>query len=139
MFRDTLVAAAALWALMNARSSTSAMGPEPTATPCRGQSGDTSYEQRTSTGVVTFWLHPRWRDGALQVETIVFSHSVHVTGAQLEEAVRLVVNGVEWAPARVGPWHLDAVTLVFRPPKRPGHFQIKIRNRPDIPLRELTW
>ena len=139
MFRDTFVVAAALWTLVNPRTSSSAVGREPTAASCRKQSGDTTYATRISRGVVTFWLHPRWRDAALEVEAIVFSHSVHVTSAQLEKGVRLVVNGVESAPARVGPWHLDAVTLVFRPPKRPGHFQIKIGNVPDIPVRVLTW
>jgi hypothetical protein len=131
MFRDAFVVTAALWALVNPQCASSDAGPE--------QSGDTTYATRISTGVVTFWLHPRWRDAALEVEAIVFSHSVHVTSAQLEDGVRLVVNGVESAPARVGPWHLDAVTLVFRAPKRPSHFQIKIRNVPDIPVRVLTW
>ena len=70
---------------------------------------------------------------------VVFSHSVHVTRAQLKEGTRLVGNGVEYAPAWVGPWHLDAITLGFRPPKRSGRFQIKIRNVPDIPVRVLTW
>ena len=113
MFRDTFVVTAALWALVNPRSASSDAG--------HVQSRDTTYATRVSTGVVTVWLRPRWRDAALEVEAIVFSHSVHVTSAQLEEGVRLVVNGVESAPARVGPWHLDAVTLVFRPPKRPRH------------------
>lgn len=139
MRRDGLLVTAVVWALATTLSVEGEAGRAGTMASVRMQSDDTTYAKKTSRGVVTLWLHPRWRNGALQVEVVVFSHSVHVTGAQLAEGMRLVVNGVESAPAEVGPWHLDAITLVFRPRKRPGHFQIKIRNVPDIPVRVLTW
>ena len=139
MFRDTLLVTGALWTLAIPPGGNAEGGGAPRLGSVTGQSEDTTYAKKTSKGVVTLWLHPRWRDGALEVDMIVFSHSVHVTRAELQRGTRLVVNGVESVPAWVGPWHLDAITLVFRSPTRPGHFQIKIRNVPDIPVRVLTW
>ena len=111
----------------------------PAMAPTSAQSQDTTYATKTSKGVVTLWLHPRWRDSVLEVRMIVFSHSVHVTRAQFPGRTRLVLDGVSWAPVSVGPWHLDAVTLVFRVPRRPEHFKIVIRDVPDVPTRVLSW
>jgi hypothetical protein len=111
----------------------------PAMAPTRAQSYDTTYATKTSKGVVTLWFHPRWRDSVLEVRMIVFSHSVHVSAAQLHERTRLVVDGLAWAPVSVGPWHLDAITLVFRLPRRPEHFKIVIRDVPDVPTRVLSW
>ena len=112
----------------------------PAKAPVAEQSQDTNYGSRKSEGFVTLWLHPRWRDSVLIVAVTVFSHAGQiVTRSQLHEQTRLFVDGLQVAPARVEPWHLDATALVFRLPRPPKHFKIVIRDVPDVPTRVLTW
>ena len=133
MRRGALLVASALWAL-------AIMPAEETEAARLGQAQDTNYGSKKSEGFVTLWLHPRWRDSVLIVAVTVFSHAGQiVTRSQLRQQTRLVVDGAEFAPVRVEPWHLDATALVFRPPERPEHFKITIRDVPDVPRRVLTW
>ena len=139
MQRKALMVTGALWALALTPAGVTETVRALAIAPVSERPQDTTYETLTSKGVVTLWLHPRWRDNVLEVRMIVFSHSVHVTAAQLHERTRLVVDGVAWAPVSVGPWHLAAITLVFRLPRRPEHFKIVIRDVPDVPTRVLSW
>lgn len=106
-----------------------------------GNPQDTAYVKQRSEGEVTLEVWPKWQDGMLVVEIRANTHSVDLSGVNLREQVRLMVDDTEVTPIEAGSLsgHHAVATLVFRLEKRPDRFAIQIRDVPDVPLRLLNW
>lgn len=102
---------------------------------------ETVYQPQASAGRIALTLAPRWTDGRLLVLVMAQADSGDLSQVNLQQAVRLVVNGAARAPASADSLEgrRARARIVFPLEKAPEHFTIEIRGVPDVEVRVLQW
>lgn len=101
----------------------------------------TVYQPQESAGEVRLTLAPRWSDGKLIVLLAANTPSVDLSQVNLQQAVRLLVNGEVVAPTSADSLkgHHGRARIVFPLPKGPEQFTIEVRGVPDVDVRVIQW
>ncbi|NIM50942.1 MAG: hypothetical protein GTN78_24405 [Gemmatimonadales bacterium] len=141
MITKLLVGGGALLSLAAPLETASSAIPPAMTGAVAHSSQDTAYATQISEGEVTLELEPRWEDSVLVVEVRANTHSVDLSGINLREVARLVVDDTSVTPVEAGSLsgHHATAKLVFHLAERPTSFAIEIRDVPDVPLRLLKW
>ena len=116
-------------------------GGPPRSQPTGTLPAQTVFEPQASPGEVRLSLAPRWSDGRFVLLLAANADSVDLSQIDLQQAVRLVVNGSTVAPVSADSLkgHHSRARIVFPLATAPQQFTIEIRGVPDVNLRVMHW
>lgn len=141
MILNMLLVSAAVFALVTRPAAEGTAIPRQANRLAEWSQQDTVYVKQISEGDVTLEFLPRWEDSVLVIKVTANTHSVDLSGVNLQERARLIVDDMEVTPMEAGSMrgHHAATTLVFPLSKRPNRFTLEITGVPDVPVRVITW
>ena len=107
-----------------------------------GDSADSGYATRTSSGDISFEVTPRGVvDGRFAVEIRANTHRGDLADLDLGNIVTLIADGRELKPAQADRLrgHHAAGSIAFQIDSAPARFEIVMRGARDLPEQRFQW